>query len=207
MTALSGDAPERNPATTPQPVICRIALPSASVAPVSRDQTRRPGKCQEGVGRAAAAREPDGRSRRAITGMTRAWNLEPDGARARRPASDHTCATLRSTSSATRTLSRSPSALSSSVSPAVRENAMSTRRSAACRRDDALLVLEPSHGLVEGQAQRGERSSRSSCDWSHRTRRGRAPRGPADGNHAKRMTTRHPAVVESQGPSPAQKEQ
>lgn len=37
MTALSGDAPERNPATTPQPVICR--MPSASAAPVSRDQT------------------------------------------------------------------------------------------------------------------------------------------------------------------------
>jgi hypothetical protein len=32
MPALSGDAPERNPATTPQAVICRIALPSASAA-------------------------------------------------------------------------------------------------------------------------------------------------------------------------------
>ena len=73
----------------PQPVICRIALPSASAAPVSRDQTPAQASASRAVGTAAAW--TSGHSRRAITGMTRAWNLVP--AEARSPTtSDHTCA-------------------------------------------------------------------------------------------------------------------
>ena len=48
--AEGGCRRSETPAMTPQPVICRIALPSASAAPVSRDQTPVQASARRAVG-------------------------------------------------------------------------------------------------------------------------------------------------------------
>jgi hypothetical protein len=191
MTALSGDAPERNPATTPQRVIYRIALPSASAAPAWRDQTPAQASARRAVGTAAASTR--GHSRRAITGMTRAWNLVP--AETCSPTtSDHTCASQK-TSIDTNPLPVKvrASAPASNVAPTTgrhQERAVHSRSIAdvslagdmshASQLNSSstetwsplgLPRREYGHGVVEGQAPRGKRSSRSSCDCPHESRK------------------------------------
>jgi hypothetical protein len=60
----------------------------------------------------------------------------------------------------------------------------------------ALLVLEPGHGVVEGHAPRGERSSCSSCDCPHESRKAHDDPSPrrrrVSGSQSRtRRSTRH----------------
>ena len=57
------------------------------------------------------------------------------------------------------------------VSLAVDRSHASQLNSSSTETWSPLLVLEPGHGVVEGQAPRGERSSRSSCDCRHESRK------------------------------------
>lgn len=79
------------------------------------------------------------------------------------------------------------------VSPAV-DRSHASQLSLSARY--ALLVLEPGHGVVEGQAPRGERSSRSSCDCPHESRKAHddpSPRrrGVSGSQPRTRRSTRH----------------
>jgi hypothetical protein len=240
MAARAGDAPERNPATTPAGYLQNRGAQCEHGAGLARPDAR-PGKCQEGCGNSCSFDQRH--SRRAITGMTRAWHLDP--AETFPPTtSDHTCASQK-TSIDTNVLPlivRASAPTSTLRRPRVPPGTSRTQRlhsgcRAGCRgrRQDsrepaqleldrhlvagrlapppqkhlvgdlnpetlaarpelerlagregecdvrqalrglsagyALLVLEPVHCLVEGQAPRGERSSRSSCDCPYGSRK------------------------------------